>query len=292
MTWLALAAALVLAATVVGAAVARMSLWGTRLRPAVPSPERPEASLIFAAASERGRHAVLVPLLADWALRGVLGIERIGPHLPASHATSASSGPVWRFTAGAAVGAVDPVELVVLHAMFGALPQAGHSITVEREDVAWRANVSSSISRAVSMQRDRFGTERPRMPWLGPLLFLLAVLAGGGVLTGAALGGVSTPALAWLSVGVPVTVAVAGTLALWPAASPAERRYRQATRNLRSWVRTTDAPVRELGGWAMIWNLPGRWSEVLPPEVTGLLHLDRSFLRGDFSRTIAEPYTG
>ncbi len=291
MIWLAIAAAVVLVAVVFAAAAARRRLWGARARSGVPSPVPPGGSVVLAAANERGRHAELVPVLADWMLRGVVEVEKVGPSLPSDRRSGIAPGPVWQITAGSASISVDPVELGILGAMFGARPSPGLSVTVERDDNAWRERVSSAVANAVTAQREIFGAERPRLPWLGALLFAVAVLAGGALIAGAALAGTSLAGLAWLVVGVPITVTVVGFVVFWPAKSAAERAYLQATRDFRAWVSTTHEPRRELGGWAMVWNLPGTWSEVLPPEVSGLLHMDRSFVRGDFGDTIPEPYT-
>lgn len=291
MTGLALAGGILLLLVAVVSVVARIRLWGARLRAAAPSPVPPAESLVFASRSERGAYSELVPLLADWQLRGVLEVRKSGPSLAASSPTSAAPGPVWHFIAGPRLGAVDPVELIVLSAVLGGELRPGATVTVQREDVGWRTDVSAAIEAAVRAQRERFGTEKARARALRPLLAALSILSGLACLVGSFLSSNDTAALAWLSVGVPVVVALTVLVVLWPAKSPAERRYRQATRDLGEWVRTTSEPVPALGGWAMIWNLPGRWRDAVPAEVADLLHLDRSFVRGDFNRTIPEPFS-
>jgi hypothetical protein len=291
MTALVLGSALALIATLVAAIVARVRLWGARLRPAVPAAQAPDAPLVLASASERGRHAELVPVLADWIVRGVVSVEKLGASLAASPVDSASSGPVWRFTAGPAVTAAHPVELIILSAMFGRPPVAGDTVVVQREDVDWRERVSTAVVHAARAQRAEFGAEPARAGWVRPLLVLLALIAGLGLLVGAFLSIEDPAALAWLSVGVPVVMLVAVLFAVWPAKSAAERRYLQAVRDLGAWVQTTEHPVSELSGWAMIWNLPGAWQAASPPDVVGLLRMDRAFLRGDFSRTVPEPFS-
>lgn len=281
------AAALLLVAVVT--VVARARLWGARLRPATPSPVPPAGPLVFASRSERGVNAELVPLLADWQLRGVLLTSRSGPALAASPSTSAAPGPVWQFTPGPTIERADPVEFIVLSAILAG--SSGEPVVVQREDVEWRTRVQAAITDAVRAQRARFGEERPRGRALRPLLAGLSILSGAACLVGAFLSSHDTAGLAWLSVGVPIVVAITVLVALWPAKPEAERRYLQATRDLGAWVRSTDQPAPELGGWAMIWNLPGPWPAVLPEDVASLLHMDRSFLRGDFARTISEPFS-
>ena len=273
------------------AVIARVRLWGARLRPAAPSSVPPDAPLVYASRSERGAHFELVPLLADWQLRGVLQVRKSGPALAASPTTSAAPGPVWHFTAGPQITGVDHIEAIVLSALLGGELRPGATVTVPREDVGWRTRVSAAIESAVRAQRDRFGTEKARARGLRPLLAALSILSGICCLVGAFLSSTDTAMLAWSAVGVTVVVALTVVVVLWPAKSAAERRYLQQTRDLGEWVRTTDRPVPALGGWAMIWNLPGPWRDAVPVEVAELLHLDRSFLRGDFSRTIPEPFS-
>jgi hypothetical protein len=291
MTALAVVSAIALIATLVAAVVARVRFWGARLRAAVPAARKPEGAIVLASASERGRHAELVPVLADWVVRDVVSVEKLGASLAASPADSTSSGPVWRFTAGAAVTAVDPVEVLILEAMFGRLPATGDSVVVERDDVAWRERVSTAIVHAVRAQRAAFGAERPRHAWLRPVLVLLTLLATLGLLVGAFLSLGNPAALAWLSVGAPLVMLVTVLVTVWPAKSAAERRYLQAVRDLGAWVRTTENPAPELCGWAMIWNLPGPWAAAAPPDVAGLVRMDRAFLRGDFASTVPDTFS-
>lgn len=286
---LAFGGAAVLLLVAVVTVVARARLWGARLRPAAPSPVPPAGPLVYASRSERGANAELVPLLADWQLRGVLLTGRSGPALAASPTTSASPGPVWQFTPGPAIDSADPVEYIVLSAILAG--SSGEPVVVQREDTEWRARVQTAITEAVRAQRARFGEERPRSRALRPLLAALSILSGLACLVGSFLSSNDTAGLAWLSIGVPLVVVLTVLVALWPAKPQAERRYLQATRDLQAWVRSTDRPAPELGGWAMIWNLPGPWPAVLPEDVAGLLHMDRSFLRGDFARTIPEPFS-
>ncbi len=286
MTLLASGGVLLLLLALVVSVVARVRLWGARLAPATASPVPPAGSLALASRSERGAFSELVPLLAHWQLHGILLTEKSGPSLVAAPPT-ASAGPVWRFTAGPAVNSADPVDLIVIGAMLG----TQHTVVVEREDIGWRTRVQAAIDAAVTTQRAGFGTEKPRAWALRPLLAAVSVLSGIACLVGAFLSSSDTAGLAWLTVGVIVTVAVTLLVALWPAKSGAERRYLQAVRDLGAWVSTTDQPTPALGGWAMIWNLPGAWPAVLPESVTGLLRMDRSFLRADFSRTIPEPFS-
>jgi len=281
------AAALLLLAVVT--VLARVRLWGARLRPATPPSVPPAGALVSASRSERGANAELVPLLADWQLRGVLLTQKSGPALAASPTTSASPGPVWLFTPGPAIGSADAVESIVLSAILAG--SSGEPVVVQRDDVAWRARVQAAITEAVRVQRVHFGDERARSWALRPLLAGLSILSGLACLVGAFLSSNDTAGLAWLSVGVPLVVVLTVLVALWPAKPGAERRYLQATRDLEAWVRSTDRPLPELGGWAMIWNLPDPWPAALPEDVVGLLHMDRSFLRGDFARTIPEPFS-
>ncbi len=290
---LLLASAVVLLASVVATFVARARLWGARLRPAIPTATPPVEPLLYASCRLRGRHSELVPVLADWSLRGVLRIDRIGPNLAASRRSHASLGPVWRFTVGKAVVSLTSAEGVLLVAMFGHVPRPGESITVERDDVEWRERVQTAIVAAGNAQRDAFGASPTRYGWLRALLVMLVLASGLGVLIGAAVEWQNAlSALAVLFVVVPVVVTVAVLVAVWPSKSAAERRYLQQVGDLGAWIRTTDSPIRELGGWAMIWDIPEPWPSVLPPEVAGLLHMDRSFLRGDFADTVPTPYTG
>lgn len=291
MTFLASVAGAALLVVAVVTVVARVRLWGARLRPATASPVPPSGPLVYASRAERGAHAELVPLLADWQLRGVLVTAKSGPALAASPVDSSAPGPVWHFSAGPAVAAAEPVELIVIGAILAGAPHPGAPVVVERDDIGWRTRVDAAVDVAVRTQRAAFGEEKPRSRMLRPLLAGLAIVSGVLCLVGAFFASADTAMLAWLSVGVPVLVVVTVLVALWPAKSAAERRYLQAVRDLREWVRTTDQPSPQLGGWAMIWNLPGAWRTALPEDVAGLLHMDRSFLRGDFSRTISEPFS-
>ncbi|MCS0500354.1 hypothetical protein [Protaetiibacter mangrovi] len=291
MTGLALACGVLLLAALVGAVVGRVRLWGSRLAPPTPSEHAPAGSVLLAAQTERGRYSELVPLLADWSIRRVLRVEREGPNLAASPGTSAAPGPVWRLTAAEGAPGVDPVEQGVLAAVFGHHPAVGDAVVVERDDVAWRDRVSLAIADAVTAQRRAFGTEPPRRAWLRPVLVGIAVVAGPGLVAAAGFATGDPALIAWLLVLVPVLVVLTALPALWPAASEAQRAYLQGARDLRAWVVAADRPRTELMGWAMIWNLPGSWRAAAPAEVAALLHMDRSFLRGDFARTIPEPFS-
>lgn len=289
---LLLASAGVLLACVIATFVARARLWGARLRPAVPAATPPAEPLLYASYRLRGRHSELVPVLADWSLRGVLRVDRIGPNLPASSRDRSSFGPVWRFTVGNAVASLTSVEGILLVAMFGHVPRPGESITLERDDVEWRERVQTAIVTAGRAQREAFGTSAARYGWLRALLVVMLLASGLGVLIGAAVEWPNAFAsLAVLFVADLVVVAVAVLVAVWPSKPEAERRYLQQVGDLGAWARTTDSPIRELGGWAMIWNLPEPWPSVLPSEVAHLVQMDRSFLRGDFSDTVPVSHT-
>lgn len=291
MTALTSVSAAVLVATLVVAVVARVRLWGARLSPAIASAETPDGPLVLASSSIRGRHAELVPILADWVVRRVVSIEKIGANLAASPADATSSGPIWRFTAAEAVATADPAEAIILTSMFDRPPVVGDTVVVERAHVDWRERVSTAVVDAVRAQRAAFGSEPPRMGWLRPVLVVLTLASGLGLLAGGFLSSDDMAALAWLSVGVPVVIVVSVLFAVWPAKSAAERRYLQSVRNLGAWVNSTEQPVPALSGWAMIWNLPGAWRAVSPADVVGLLHMDRAFLRGDFASTVPDTFS-
>src|SRR5690606_16825876 len=200
----------------------------------------------------------------------------IGPNLPASSRDHSSFGPVWRFTVGTAVASLTSIEGILLVAMFGHVPRPGESITIERDDVEWRERVQTAIATAGRAQREAFGASAARYGWLRALLVVMLLASGLGVLIGAAVEWPNAFALlAVLFVAVLVVVAVAVLVAVLPSKPEAERRYLQQVGDLGAWIRTTDSPIRELGGWAMIWNLPEPWPSVLPGEVAALVHMDR-----------------
>jgi hypothetical protein len=287
-TVLGVVGCVLLLAAAIAAVFGRLRLWGRRLGPASPSDDAPRGSLLLASRDERGAHAELVPLLADWQLRGVLRTEAVGPALAAAPADAAAPGPVWRFTAGPAIASADAVETIVLGAILDGAP----SVVVEREDVAWRDRLFVAVSAAVDAQRAGFRGSRRRLPGLRAALIAVAVLAAVAWLVGAvATLSQDLASLAWLAVLVPVLLIGVVLVTAWPSPSTEERRYLQAVRDLRAWVRSTEQPIPALGGWAMIWNLPGHWSDILPKEVTMLRHADRAFVRGDLAQTIPEPFS-
>ncbi|QNO38147.1 hypothetical protein H4J02_03710 [Protaetiibacter sp. SSC-01] len=291
MTWLGIGSAVILLLAVAAAGVARMRLWGARLRPGAPSPTPPDGPLVFAATTMRAPFYEVVPLLADWMLRGVVVVERIGAYHPPSSQGRSAAGPIWRFTAGPAIAAVHPVEARILVAMFGGVPHPGLTVVVEREDGEWRDRVHAAALEARDLQRSGFGEERARLAWLRVLLVVVVGLAALGVIVGAFRAGGDVGALAWLTIGVAIVAAVGMIVPLLPPKPEAERRYLQAVRDLEAWARTTDSPRPELGGWAMLWGLPGRWPQTLPEEVASLDGMDRCFIRGDLARNVPEPNT-
>ncbi|WP_166865893.1 hypothetical protein [Salinibacterium sp. ZJ70] len=282
-------ASVVLVAALALAIWARRRFWGARLRGATASSAAPAGSVILAAASERGRYSEIVPLLADWIMRDMMIVETSGAHLSGSR--GAASGPIWHFTAGARVTESDPIEQIVLAAMFGSLPHPGQRITIERENSAWREGLAAAVAHATRAQRTGFGEERPRAQGLRVLIVVAVVLAVPVLLLGAIFGGVDASVLALLIVAALAVAAVTVAIAVLPAKSDAERRYRQSIVDLREWVRTTPHPDPRLGGWAMIWNIPDPWPTVLPESVVSLRMMDRCFLRGDFGDTVPETFS-
>lgn len=279
----------VLLATIVGAVLGRRRLWGARLTPPVPTAEAPSEPLVYAARILRPPLYELVPLLADWSLRGVLAVERVGPSQAKPPGSAAAPGPVWRITAGPAIAAVDPVEAHILVTIFGGVPQPGTTVVIEREDGAWRDAVHRAAGEAADAQRARFGAEPARYGWLRLVIGALAVVSATGLLTAEFLTSDDVTGLAWLTVGVAVVTALPIVLVSLQPKTEAERRYLQAARDLQAWVQTTDEPRPELGGWAMLWGLPGPWRDALPADVAGLAGTDRCFVRGDLARSTPEP---
>lgn|GEM_PF-3287390 len=290
---LLLVSAVALLLLVVATFVARARLWGSRVVPGAPSATPPSIPLLYASYRFRGRYSELVPVLVDWGLRGVLRTDPIGPQLLADRPHQASPGPIWRFTVGKAVTTLTSVEGILLVAMFGHVPVPGESITIERDDVEWRERVQNAIVQAGRAQRAAFGESRSRYGWLRAVLVVLVVAAGIGLLVGA-FGewlGHNDALLAVVSVAVPLVMALAITVVVWPAMSDAERRSSQQLADLGEWIRTTEEPIPALGGWAMLWNLPGPWADALPEEAARLRHMDRAFVRGDFADTVPISHT-
>ncbi len=64
---------------------------------------------------------------------------------------------------------------------------------------------------------------------------------------------------------------------------PEARAFAAQPHGIRRFVHTaaSDEVTPELLGWAMIWNLPGAWSDIAPPEITELRWRERSFPRVD-----------
>lgn len=290
---LLLVSALALLLLLVVTLVARARLWGSRVKPGAPAATPPNIPLLYASYRLRGRHSELVPVLVDWGLRGVLRTDPIGPHLLADRPHKASWGPIWRFTVGQAVTTLTSVEGILLVAMFGHVPVPGESITVERDDVEWRERVQNAIVHAGRAQRTAFGESRPRHGWLRMVLVVLVLAAGVGVLIGSIVVwlGRNHALLAAVSVAVPLLMALAITVAVWPAMSDAERHYAQQLADFGEWIRMTEEPIPALGGWAMLWNLPGPWADALPEEAARLRHMDRAFVRGDFADTVPISHT-
>ena len=290
---LLLVCAVALPLLVVAAFVARARLWGGRIVPGAPSPTPPSIPLLYASYRLRGRHSELVPVLVDWGLRGVMRTDPVGPYVPADRAHTASPGPIWRFTVGQAVTTLTSVEGILLVAMFGHVPVPGESITIERDDVEWRERVQTAIVQAGRAQRAAFGESRPRYGRLRAVLVVLVIAAGIGTLVGAFTEwlGRNDALLAVVSVAVPLVMALAITVAVRPAVSDAERLFSQQLADLGEWIRTTEEPIPALGGWAMLWNLPGPWADALPEEAARLRNMDRAFLRGDYADTVPIAHT-
>ncbi len=285
---LVVVAGLVLVAALAAALWGRGRWWGTRLRPATATPEPPDGPLVLAARLERGATRALVPVLADWIVRGLLIVETSGAHHAGSYETRSSAGPVWHFTAGPRVTTADPVEQVLLGAVFGHLPAPGERITVERDDTAWRDRVQRGAADAALAQRDWSGRPRPRAPWLR-VVVVVVVLAALPTMIAAAVLALDAVAAVLLSVAALLVAALAIGLAAAPAHSAAERRYRQAVVDLGEWIRTTREPDPRLAGWAMIWDLPEPWPAAVPEGVARLRGMDRCFLRGDIDPDIPRP---
>jgi hypothetical protein len=274
-----------LAAAVVLAIVGRIRIWGMRLRPAQPSQTRPEGTIVFAAGITRGAHGETIPLLADWMARGVLRVERIGPTLPRNAATKTAWGPEWRFTI-LDPSSLSPIERDLLGAFVPGHLQPGDVRELPREDYLGRDALYLAVVRATQQQRAAFGVRQRKAPGAAFGLIALAVLGGAGSFVGAAF---TNPAIAGVLF-VPVVAGIGVVTALGRGGivpTEAERRFRQQTRDLGAWVKTTGIPDPALAGWAMIWLLPGRWPDFVPEEIATLLGRDKAFLRGDWGRASA-----
>lgn len=271
------------------AILARRTIWGLRLRPANPSCTPSSELIILAARLVRGANMEVVPLLADWQARGVLAVERVGPDLNAEPRAAASPGPEWRFTVRDASG-LGEVELSLLAAFVPSAPSTGATYLLRRDDVDARDRIWDAVRLAVGRQRASFGV-MPRVAIPAAIgLIALAALGGVAALVGSVASGAGSTSIAFAFLGAfAMIVVVSISCRGGRRPTDGERDYRQGIRDLEAWVRETTEPNPALGGWAMLWNLPGVWATEAPEEVQRIRGRDRSFLRGDFARGIPEP---
>lgn len=271
---LLLSAAVLLA--LLGAAILlRVRVWSAT-GPTVRSPRVPSGS-VAVGAHQLGRGANGVPAqLADWHMRGVVEVRAIEPTRAEDLRRDVSGGPAWRLELGD-TAELDAEERILLAGFFepGAAP--GTVLILTQSDQSTRERIAEAVAGAIAMRGDR-GTVRS-FGWLAVIIRVLTVVAFVAFFVAAAAAWGPAPAAGAFFGGLVPLIATLALCVRPRGLLQPEREFRRELRSVRAYITTArdDEVVPELLGWAVLWDLPGAWSEAAPQEVLDLRWRERAF---------------
>ncbi|WP_167050839.1 hypothetical protein [Salinibacterium sp. ZJ77] len=263
-------------AVLIASIIARRTVWSA----ASPSSYLPGSAVrrprgtVAVGAAYVGETASRIPAqLADWHLRGVVRVERLGSDHASDHAGGSSPGPNWRFTLGDDAG-LDEEERAVLTGIFPPDAPRGSEFVLVRHDQASRERMKQAIAEA---ERVRLVRAAPAFVWLAVTARVVAVAAM--VVLPVSLATTDTGVAVASFFASAIIAAAVFVLTRRPLRLPEdERLFRAEVRDLgRAVKHGAIDPDPDLLGWAVLWNLPGEWADIAPDEVLELRWRETAF---------------